>query len=185
MLHGLKGDEDVMWVLHSALPKGGLAVALRGLYAAEGGGFTWVKEKASALSGLADFTAAVDAVATTLDKLERETGAPASGYVHMGFSQGVGLAFALVAADAVRPLGIAALAGFVPDGPLPGLGRLPVYWAHGTEDDQVPIGRAKQDVDRVRRAGADLTFCQDDVGHKVGVACMRGLKEWLLTRFED
>ncbi len=97
----------------------------------------------------------------------------------MGFSQGAALAFAYAARAESPLLGIASLAGFVPDGDLLGLHELPVFWAHGTADERIPIERARRDADRVVAAGAGLTFCEDAVGHKVGVNCMRDLKVWI------
>ncbi|MGD8822778.1 MAG: hypothetical protein PVG63_06725, partial [Anaerolineales bacterium] len=58
---------------------------------------------------------------------------------------------------------------------------VPVYWGHGTEDELIPIEHARHDVERLRTAGVDVSFCEAEVGHKVGVECTRGLKTW----FED
>jgi hypothetical protein len=31
---------------------------------------------------------------------------------------------------------------------------------------------------RLREAGLDVTYCESDVGHKLGADCLRGLKAW-------
>ena len=41
--------------------------------------------------------------------------------------------------------------------------------------DNVPIERMRSGVELVKRAGADLTVCEDEVGHKLSVDCLRGL----------
>jgi predicted esterase len=77
---------------------------------------------------------------------------------------------------------VVSLAGFVPDGfevrAGARLAGVPVYWGHGTKDDQVPVQRARRDVSRLRQAGLDVTYCEADVGHKLGADCLRGLKGW-------
>ena len=59
------------------------------------------------------------------------------------------------------------------------LASLPVYWGHGTQDDQVPVERARRDVARLRQAGVDVSYCEADVGHKLGADCLLGLASWL------
>ena len=41
LLHGLGGNEDVMWVLETALPPGGLVAAPRGTFPSVAGGYSW------------------------------------------------------------------------------------------------------------------------------------------------
>src|SRR3972149_7991963 len=48
------------------------------------------------------------------------------------------------------------------------LASLPVYWGHGTQDDQVPVERARRDVARLRQAGVDVSYFEAGVGRKVG-----------------
>lgn len=82
-----------------------------------------------------------------------------------------------------RPLRAGVLAGFVPMGseslvakrPLNGQ---PFFVAHGTLDEMVPIEYARQSVKILERAGAQVTFCEDEVGHKVSVDCLRALEEF-------
>jgi predicted esterase len=75
------------------------------------------------------------------------------------------------------------LAGFVPSGleewisqrPLEGK---PFFVAHGTKDETIPIEQARASVEILERAGAEVTFCEDNVGHKVSVNCLRALKRF-------
>lgn len=177
MLHGLHGDERVMWVLESVLPLGGLHIALRGVQPAAGGGFQWA-EPAGERAALEDFQDAVQAISRTVEALETEQGISPEPFYLMGFSQGAAAAFACAASGALRPSGIIALAGFLPIGDVDGLQGVPIYWGHGVEDLLVPLTRALQGADRLRAAGAQVTFCEAQVGHKLGAACARGLREW-------
>ena len=181
LLHGWGGDERVMWVLESALPPEAWVVSLRGLYEVPEGGYAWQPppEKTSALES---FQPAVERVGRFLSHLAQAHPVPREATLLVGFSQGAALAFALATAGDVRPLGVASLAGLLPRGDLSGLAGLPVFWAHGNRDDIVPVQRARADLERLRALGAQLTYCEDDVGHKVGVACMRALRRWLKER---
>ena len=75
------------------------------------------------------------------------------------------------------------LAGFVPSGledlisqrPLEGK---PFFVAHGTKDERVSIERARASIELLEQAGAQVTYCEDDVGHKVSITCLRALKDF-------
>src|SRR5262249_13168837 len=75
------------------------------------------------------------------------------------------------------------LAGFVPKG-LDGLasGRplegKSFFVAHGTKDEMVPIDRARASIELLEHSGAKVTYCEDEVGHKVSVTCLRSLKNF-------
>ena len=101
----------------------------------------------------------------------------------MGFSQGAAMCslLAFLYPERIRKVGI--LAGFIPDGleelvsqrPLEGK---PFFVAHGTKDETVTIARARASIEILEKAGAQVTYCEDDVGHKVSAACLRALKEF-------
>ncbi len=178
MLHGWGGDEKVMWVLQSALPGEAHVASPRGLFAVDDG-YTWVRPPETGVSDLASFNEAVGALEALVPRLGGSDPLRSRRLLLMGFSQGAALAFAYAARSELPLLGIASLAGFVPEGDLMGLGELPVFWAHGTTDERVPIERARRDAERLVAAGVRLTFCEDPVGHRVGVNCMRDLKAWI------
>lgn len=185
LLHGLTGDEKVMWVIESALPAGGLMVSPRAPYPAEGGGRSWIETSAGQSASLDDFEPAIRLVRKWLGELKDSKAlVPANTYL-VGFSQGAAFSFALVAQDALRPAGIIALAGFLPEGDLSGLTSVPVYWGHGRQDDIVSPERARGDVEKLEKLGVKVRYCEAEVGHKVGLECMRGLKDWLQQRTQQ
>jgi phospholipase/carboxylesterase len=179
MLHGWSGDETVMWVLETVLPKPRLIAAPRGLYPLPSGGYQWADGGGGLSSSMEDFHDGVQAVDAVLDDLREKDGLDPAGLVLMGFSQGAALSFALAAAGDLVPRGLISLAGFVPQGSLDRLQRVPVFWGHGSRDELVPITRAHQDLDRLSSTGVDVTFCEADVGHRLGIECTRGLKRWI------
>lgn len=178
MLHGWTGDEGAMWVLTSALPGKGLIAAARGIESVpDGDGFGWTEPEAVGEERWGDFDASVIAITDLADHLSREFSFDRAGFVLVGFSQGAALAFAMARAG-FRPAGAVALAAYIPEGDLDGLARLPVYWGHGTQDQKVRVERARADREALIQAGAEVTYCEADVGHKVGVECMRGIDRW-------
>ncbi len=183
LLHGLTGDERVTWILESSLPPGSRVIAPRGPFAAPGGGYGWMPSERTGGAARDGFRAGVDALGRLLDDLEAGDALDRSRLVFLGLSQGAALAFAAAAEPRTRPAGLAALAGFLAAGEAGDLSGLPVFWGHGSRDDRVPIARARQDVERLRAAGARVTFCESDVGHKLGAECLRGLKAWLIESF--
>jgi phospholipase/carboxylesterase len=181
LLHGLSGDETSLWVFEPALPRRAAIVALRGLYPWPAGGFSWVAPGVDRRYQPQDFAEGVNAVeqavTTCLSSAERRR-----GLVLVGFSQGSGLAFAAAAGQRLPVAGIVCLAGFLPDGALQGVSDLPVFWSHGRRDALVPIDEARQEVEQLRAAGARVTFCEADTGHKVGQECVRKLRSWLVEQ---
>ena len=186
LLHGLGGNEDVMWVLETALPPGGLVAAPRGTFPSVAGGCSWLGADLEGWPKASDFAVAVAELGDLLKVLGGDRDAAAGPFVLMGFSQGAALALMAAANGAAQVAGVVALSGFLPEGTgaseeHAGLSGLPVYWGHGTRDEWVPVSRARQDVERLRAAGAAVTFCEADIGHKLGPECLRGLKGWFVS----
>jgi len=180
MFHGWTGDENSMWIFATKMPEDALLIAPRGLYRSSLGGFGWYQHEDKAWPHFEDFSPAVDAI----DRLRTSpffSSADFSSIRMVGFSQGAALAYTF----AIRRIGalqaIAGLSGFFPDGaesviterPLTGL---PIFVAHGKRDQIVPIERARQAVDLLSQAGAAVSFCEHDVGHKLNAECYRGMQ---------
>lgn len=181
MLHGWTGDEKSMWVFASRLPKGALLVAPRGIYPDTiMGGFSWFTDRSKPWPWVSDFIPSVETVYNFLNKsyfpdaeLDR---------VHLvGFSQGAALAYSMTMMHPEKIASLAGLSGFLPDGSSDWLsvGRLeglPIFIAHGTQDTLVPVERARTSVSSLEKAGAMVTYCEDDVEHKLSAKCFRGLE---------
>jgi phospholipase/carboxylesterase len=183
MLHGWLGNEDVMWVFDQKIPDDFAVYSPRAPHPAPGGGFSWVKNRASGFSAFADFTPSCDALSTLIDSLEARFAGDFSRIHVMGFSQGAALAFSWAALAPQRVRSLAALAGFLPDGAAERLidgiwALLPVFITHGSRDKIVPIERMRAGALVIEAAGTDLTVCEDDVGHKLSARCLRALGEF-------
>lgn len=178
LFHGLTGDEDVMWILETGLPEGGMVASPRAPFEHDRG-FSWVERPEGGPKELKGFDAGAEKVEVWIDSLHGEHGLDPASSIYVGFSQGAALAFALAERGRVRPAAVVALAGFLPAGVYQSLSGLPVFWGHGTQDETIPLERAYEDIERLRSLDVQVHPCEANVGHKVGVECMRGLKRWL------
>lgn len=190
LIHGLTGDENIMWIFTRGLPKNAWILSPRAPIAWPKGGYSWVNRSQEELPALNDFVNVAHQLHEAFERWLSITNAPRSSFDVMGFSQGAGLAYTLAALYPQRVSRVIALAGFLPrdesaaDGE-PGryrsLKEKPVYIAHGTRDETVPVQLAREAVDTLQAAGARVTYCESDVGHKLGADCLRGLDKFILS----
>ena len=198
LIHGYTGDENSMWVFARDLPSHFWMVAPRAPHPSETTGYSWrimpgtrghAQGGAFGRPHLEELMPQAEALIRLVDSYQASVGIEASPERRrridvMGFSQGAAMAniLAFLYPERIRKMGI--LAGFVPSGledyaakrPLEGKS---VFVTHGTQDDTVPIDRARASVEVLEQAGAEITYCEDDVGHKVSLNCLRALRSYL------
>jgi predicted esterase len=51
-----------------------------------------------------------------------------------------------------------------------------MFISHGTQDNMVPIDRARASMALLEQAGAHITYCEAEMGHKVSADCLRALE---------
>ena len=193
LIHGWTGDENSMWVFARNLPSDYWIIAPRAPYEAQPGGYSWRAPRVGPprrspddlrdWASLEDFRPAADALIRLADDFAAQKNINANQFDVMGFSQGAALTntITLLYPDRIRRAGV--LAGFIPAGvesliqKRPLIGK-PFFVTHGTLDEMVNIEFARQSVQRLERAGANVTFCEDEVGHKVSVNCIRALEQF-------
>lgn len=186
MIHGLTGDENSMWVFGRTLPSRYWILAPRAPYPVESGGYSWRPPFEASEFGrptLEQLHSGAEELIGLMDEYAASAGIDARTFDVIGFSQGAAMAnvLAFLYAQRIRKMGI--LAGFVPSGledrvskrPLAGK---PVFVAHGTRDEMVRIDRARESITTLEEAGAIVTYCEDNVGHKVSANCFRALSEF-------
>ena len=187
LIHGFTGDENSMWVFGRDLPSHYWIVAPRAPHVTKPSGYSWRPAEFENMNQLS-----LDLLRSSAQELFRLVDEYASSvkidsslFDVMGFSQGGAMAslLAFLSPQRIRRVGI--LAGFVPSGldglvsqrPLEGI---PFFVAHGTKDEMVPVERARASIELLEQAGAHVTYCEDEVGHKVSVTCLRSLKEFFV-----
>jgi len=186
LLHGLTGDENSMWFFTSRLPKSHLLIAPRAPHPVSTGGFSWREYNPNTpqvLPTLDDFRDSLKA----LNSLLTTANFPVADFSQMhlvGFSQGAAMSYAYALMFPERTASVVAMAGFVPSGceslveqdhPLAGK---QVLIAHGREDKVIPISLAYQAYEIMQSAGARVTNCEDNVGHKMGLKCLPVLEDF-------
>lgn len=190
LLHGWTGDEKSMWIFSSRLPENILMIAPRGIYQASLGGYGWYpQEKRDGLPAqtgdwphIDEFQIAIDKLLELLNREHFPTG-DFNDLRLVGFSQGAALTYALSLKHPEKLVDFACLSGFMPEGVQDLISSHPlkgkhIYVTHGTQDDLVPIEKARKAVDLLDAAGGEVTYCEDDVGHKLSATCFRGMQKF-------
>ncbi len=183
MLHGWTGDEDSTWVFARNFPTDTLILAPRGLYPAPQGGWSWRPPRADSFGrpSLDDLRDSAEALIRLVDAYAARGRVDAGQFDVMGFSQGAALSnvIACLHPERIRRAGI--LAGFMPSGMEEIVAKKPlagkqVFVAHGTQDNLIPLDRARASMSLLEQAGARITYCEAEVGHKVSADCLRALE---------
>ncbi len=186
LIHGWTGDENSMWVFARGISSDYWMIAPRAPYPAESSGFSWRPPQPGTFGrpSLEALRPAADGLIRLIDEYSASVKVDALQFDLMGFSQGAAMVnlVAMLYPHRVRKMGV--LAGFVPSGleelisqrPLAGKN---IFVAHGTQDNMVPIDRARESIELLEQAGAQVTYCEDEVGHKVSSTCMRALESYL------
>jgi phospholipase/carboxylesterase len=182
LFHGWMGDEDSMWIFASLLPEHFLILAPRAPLPSVKRGYTWYPDRQRGWPSVDTFLPAIAALTGLMESWPLQ--APWADFERFrlaGFSQGAALAYAFALLHPQKVQAVAGLAGFLPKGAEayadnPALKGLPVYVSHGTKDEMVPVAKAQEAVQFFHDIGAEVTFCESDVGHKLSVDCFKGLE---------
>ncbi len=108
--------------------------------------------------------------------------------VPLGFSQGGMMAFDLALRAPQRFAGVVALSSWLPEILAANLPRMdaqkgfPVLVLHGTQDDKIPIDRARESRDALETFGVDLTYQEFAMGHEIRPEVLRVLNRWLVDK---
>lgn len=193
LIHGLTGDENSMWVFGHNLPARYWILSPRAPYPVESGGYSWRPPFEASEFGrptLEQLRLGAEGLVRLVDEYAVSAGIDATVFDVIGFSQGAAMANVLgfLYPQRIRRTGI--LAGFVPRGledlvakrPLEGK---PFFIAHGTRDEMVRIDRARESIATLEQAGAQVTYCEDNVGHKVSATCLRALTTFFSDTAQD
>ncbi len=181
MLHGLSGDEKVMWLFESALPSQATVMSPRAPYASQLGGYSWARSAVPRDLDQVDLSEAVDVLRRFVPEMIRRYEVDARRVIAMGFSQGAALSYALSLHEPVMMCGVIALAGFLPRSALPkdAYPRHGYLILHGLEDDDVPIERARQARSDLEERGAPIEYHEYPVGHKIPAQGIKDIRRWL------
>ena len=193
MIHGLTGDENSMWVFARRFSSKYWIVAPRAPHPANPQGFSWrvnplsieeARNNQTNRPGLDALKTSAEALIKLIDEYAASVKMEADVFDAIGFSQGAAMVnvLGMLYPKRVRKMGV--LAGFVPSGldefvSQRVLAGKHIFVAHGTQDEMVPIDRARASMQLLEQSGASITYCEDEVGHKLSSNCLRALEEYL------
>jgi phospholipase/carboxylesterase len=186
MLHGWTGDETVMSVFGQKVSPDYWLLSPRGPVKTPTSGFGWLPVVSGRRGEFTDYLTVIEEldrqVIHWLDFLKIST----STIDVMGFSQGGAVALTYLLKYPDRMDRTACLSGFLPQSrdinvKPDSLTGKQVLIAHGSLDETIPIQMANQSAQFLQKAGAEVTFCQDAVGHKLGPTCYKRLEAFFAT----
>ena len=189
LLHGWTGDENSMWPFAVKFPREVTILAPRAPFLApkEHGGYSWRELKPGTWGSptLEELRPPADGLISLVDEWLATHSMPDARFDVVGFSQGGALATLLAILYPQRIRKMAVLAGFIPKGISDEhltpdlLNGIQCFWAHGTEDDLVPFERGRDSAQRLEAAGANVHFCEAEVGHRVSRECRDALNAFI------
>lgn len=185
MVHGKYGDESAMWIFKQTIPAGVAIVSPRApLVSPNGGGFVWFDSANGTLQPTAEgLQTGLLKLTHFIDGLRYLYPINPDRLLLMGFSQGAAISNAFALNYPNRVLGVASLAGAMVQPfdlmPAPELDGLPVFMAHGLEDDTIPVSQAQKTRDHYQALGAKITYGEYRTGHKMTVPAIKALKDWV------
>ena len=185
MLHGWGGNEASMWLFKQVIPPGVAAVTPRAPLNLAGGGYAWFyRDNPLHLTDPDSLVIALEKVEEFLNRLPQLYPVDAARLILIGFSQGAAVSNSLVMARPELVTGVALLSGMgfqlpelVPQAM--SLAGLPVFIAHGTRGEVVPLSAAQQACETYKQLGAHVTYGEYNVGHKMHTQGIKALRAWV------
>lgn len=187
LLHGWTGNEQVMWIFTRQLAGHFWLFAPRAPLSSPEGGYGWIPHREDGWPHLEDFAEAARQLVEGVQHWASKAGVPNQTLTQpidlMGFSQGAAMSYAVAAFYPERIGRVAGLAGFLPRSKQnfdlrPAYEGRKIYVAHGSKDETVPVSMAQETVQVLESAGAQVTYCESEVGHKLSAGCLRGVENF-------
>lgn len=183
LLHGLTGDEHSMTVFTRNLPRDAWILSPRAPIELDNGGYKWITAEQGMTASFVEFEKAANQLRSAYILWAKSLQLPTSPVDVIGFSQGAVMAAALLLLYPQEVDRLGFLSGFLPGdtqqyiSPKRLTGKK-VFAAHGSQDRTVPVEKAQQTAQWLRQWGADVTYCEAAVGHRLSASCFRGFAEF-------
>jgi phospholipase/carboxylesterase len=108
----------------------------------------------------------------------------------LGFSQGAIMSLTTLLSQPQPIAGIAAMSGRLPPeaepwiAPADQLAGTPIFMAHGTFDEVIPVTYARGALEVLRTLPVDLTYREYPMPHTIGPEALRDMLAWLTARLD-
>lgn len=187
LLHGRGSDEHDLMGLVPHLPAGLMVVAPRapfsGIPWGYGPGWAWYRFLGRNRPEPASFEHSQQALGDFLRDLPERLPVKPGPVVLGGFSQGGTMSLAHALRNPGTVPAVLNFSGFLADHPT--VAATPetvkgtrIFWGHGTEDPQIPIGLAVEGRAALRAAGADLEAHDYPMGHSIDADELADAVRW-------
>jgi len=190
MLHGWTGSETSTWVLTEGLSAEFLIIAPRGFHKVEThSGYGWADISLPQDELWESYQRSTHALFTWLMAYLDANSLKNVPVLLGGFSQGAMLAYYLMLFYPGKFRLASCLAGAImPQAEIlitpERVRNARFYISHGTRDKIIPVNRARRAVQLLQQAGADVTYCESDIGHKASPECYANLIRFLNTSLD-
>jgi len=185
MIHGWTGSETSTWILTEGLSADFMIIAPRGFLKVENhSGYGWADISLSQEELWEEYQRSTHALYTWLMAYLVDNDLADFPLLLGGFSQGAMISYYLMLFYPGRFRLASCLAGAImpqaetfitPER----VRKARFYIAHGIRDKIIPVHRARRVVQLLQNAGADVTYCESDIGHKASPECYANLIRFL------
>jgi phospholipase/carboxylesterase len=148
-------------------------------------GYAWFPSTGGGPPDMTAVQAAYEAVQTFLDAALARYPCDPHKLIVLGFSQGGVMAYHFGLYQPERFAALVALSTWLPPQILeraPNLAaaqHLPIMVQHGSRDDLIDVGRARQSVETLRPMRLAVTYREYDMGHEISGRSLMELSAWL------
>jgi phospholipase/carboxylesterase len=183
LIHGWSGDEQSMNIFVRNFDQDFLMISPRGPVNTPQGGYGWVPITNNKFPRVSEFLQVSEVLATELKSWVVMNGYKPASLNLMGFSQGACMAYTLSILYKELFGKTACLSGYLPSGleafsPDSSLIGKKYFIAHGTLDETVPVELARKSVKSLNSTGAEVNYCEENVGHKLSLPCFKALEDF-------
>lgn len=181
LIHGWSGNEKSMSIFSSAIPDGSFIVFPRGPLKLGENEYGWADIRNNPIPTFKDYSKiSLDLFSSIQELIKSENLQPENEKFNLiGFSQGAAICAVLSILLPEKFDKVALLSGFLPANPPTlepaTLSSIYYYIAHGTQDKLVGFEKALKLKNYLKEYNATIKFCQEDLGHKIGTACLKNL----------
>lgn len=186
LLHGRGTDEDDLLPLAQQLDPRLFTVSARAPFPFPWGGNAWygLDPRGVGFPDQQTLDGSLERLDRFLDEIVREYPIDPSRLYAGGFSMGAAMSATLALLYAERVAGAATLSGYLPtQNSLPfrpeSAAGHPIFEAHGTLDDVIPVSWGRATRDALVRMPVDLTYREYPMGHEISGEELRDLQTWI------
>lgn len=148
-------------------------------------GYGWFPLRLDGPVDVAAFERAADELREFVDQSLQRYPIDPKNVVVAGFSQGGVMGYELALRQPSRFAGLAALSTWFPPElaeilpMVPEQEGFPVLMIHGTRDDRIDVGKARESREALRPYGVTLTYREFEMGHEIRQDALRLVMQWL------